>query len=539
MVLYSSHSRGSKMYQNKTKNKNKNKKKPSPLNPSPSPSPNPTPSQTPPSGAPPTAPVNPPRVLEPEEENSRDSTESVLKDLEGMLLRSPIGRERRASVSPARLLSSPSTTDARPGPSGLQQQSRAGLPTIEERPETPVEELISEIPRPGTKEFRALSGYTRRKTLKILGMLEAMGLSVDRRTASGGQPTRSQAAGREGGVKKRKEPEPNTPSPIAREKKRPRVDEGGNLPSYAGATSSVAIALVPDGYPQITLEPNHIRDLLDRLFDKLDDYEPRRGPNPKFDGHTFKAGGCLLYCRNESSRDWVREVASDIVLENGIRIRPNNPESLVKVVRVTGFFPGKKLEPDKLLKRLMLQNEEIDTCFSSWQVIAQREHDAGTFVVFRIPEIHLDLLRGRNFSVDYRDRRIFLQVPTSKRGRPAEADAVEEMEEDGHPIAHDAVSEAPVAEEMELGGGDASVTGTTGSATKAEDAAAAQSTGEDAAAEVQGAQERITEKGGQAPDSALRSNPTDEGAGCQPSGSTGPRGDVEPATESAVERIEH
>lgn len=331
--------------------------------------------------------------------------------------------------------------------------------TSQDIPPEQMEVLLRLLPAPGTGEWRRLSederrsltGVRRRLAARVRssrppahrvphedsgrGAGQGSGQGTFRPPTHGVPPRDSgRAAGQVPAGLKRKELERTPPSPLSGVGKKPRVEQPrADGPSYSGVTGGVGVALVPEGYPQVVFTVPQIRELLDRIFDQLEMMELGCGVNPKFDGHSVRAGGCLLTCRNQGSKDWIRRMAGGITLDGGVRVRAEEPGALNRTIKISGLFPGDILENARLLKRLMMQNEEIMTLLRHWQVCAQIERPGGIHIIFRIPEAHLPMLEERGFTLDYRDRRVRVYVQ-GERGRqtdrPAEMAAVATDQQD-------------------------------------------------------------------------------------------------------------
>lgn len=243
---------------------------------------------------------------------------------------------------------------------------------------------------------------------------EAMG-PKEKKAAKQGQTTNATNLSRRSVrlTTKAVEPKRQQPKPECKKEKRTRTSLGtstsavkkskgvvGVSKRYAKTACGLRVAIVPSNYPQTQLSEEQWDLLKEKITDKLDEIDETRDDHPLFNGISFEMGGCILSCDNEASKTWLSKIIPDIIIGEGITLRTGNVEELVKITKVSSFFPGKKMTEEALLKRLRVQNAKIEGV-RSWSVHFMKPMEKGFFASLRIPENSLKILKTQGMQVGY------------------------------------------------------------------------------------------------------------------------------------------
>ncbi|CAH1396495.1 unnamed protein product [Nezara viridula] len=237
-----------------------------------------------------------------------------------------------------------------------------------------------------------------------------------RSTIKGIEPKRQLAkTGHEEGKRPR-----NSPGSSGSIAKKPKVIVGVSK-THTEADSGYRVAIVPSNYPLTQLSHEQCEVLKEMITDKLDEIDETRDDHPLFNGISFKMGGCILSCDNEASKTWLSKVIPDIIIGKGITLRAGVEEELVKIMKVSSFFPGKKMTEEALLKRLRVQNPKIEGV-RSWSLHFMKQMEKGFFATLGISETSLKSLKTQSMQVGYGLGRVTFKQTTEEVPEDLHAD---------------------------------------------------------------------------------------------------------------------
>ncbi|XP_043465344.1 uncharacterized protein LOC122500469 [Leptopilina heterotoma] len=239
-------------------------------------------------------------------------------------------------------------------------------------------------------------------------------LRTESHTAGSSQNT-SGVGGRASGSgsrKRRQDSEEASPSNRMPPKKI-RGPQGGTL-SFAEITrSSLAGAIVAEGYPRVQMTLANLDQLRVAIHEEIGGDEV--GPYPHFGEVHLTRGAILVECLDSESREWLnsRIPRFSQALE-GLAIKVVDPAELIKLVRVVAWVPGPRVNQASILKNLGRQNTGVDT--SAWRVYSGGEGRAdqasavGWTLALGVPKSDIEALQARQLKLCFGLGQITLRV---------------------------------------------------------------------------------------------------------------------------------
>ncbi|XP_031329836.1 uncharacterized protein LOC116160842 [Photinus pyralis] len=101
--------------------------------------------------------------------------------------------------------------------------------------------------------------------------------------------------------------------------------------------------------------------------------------SPKFTECRHRGGALLITCADQASVDWLRSELGSVAPWEGAKLRFVEAKNLPKPIRAHVWIPGAQVEPEKILKRIEIQNAGVTT--SNWRVVDRKEDPKGQTLI--------------------------------------------------------------------------------------------------------------------------------------------------------------
>lgn len=227
---------------------------------------------------------------------------------------------------------------------------------------------------------KRLSGAARRKLKKLKkGQAEGSIPAVPQQTVRPGSSTGKEAAKGEGGLKRTRS-DGSTPGKMQPTKKSRKVTPSV---SFKAAVSDVQMAIIPHGYPETILSEDQARLIRESLISALDKI-PEGGPSPRFSEVKFRGGILHASCADQSTKEWLGRVVGESELWEGAKLGVIDSKDVPKPMRTLTWIPGPSEEPEKVLKRLKVQNPGLRT--ETWSVVDKKLDPKGQQLIILMDE---------------------------------------------------------------------------------------------------------------------------------------------------------
>lgn len=166
------------------------------------------------------------------------------------------------------------------------------------------------------------------------------------------------------------------------------------------------------------------------ILEKIDAVEAGK-IHPKFTDCRHRDGALRITCCDQDTKDWLGGLVREEEPWKESKLQFVEAKNLPKPVRALVWIPGPSVEPEKILKRLELQNKGMKT--AGWKVVDRKEDPKGQQLVVLMDQTSWDTMEPVGHRPYLNFTRVkFKALAKKKEGEDAEEEP-EKMEVEGAP----------------------------------------------------------------------------------------------------------
>lgn len=197
------------------------------------------------------------------------------------------------------------------------------------------------------------------------------------------------------GVKRPEDAGPSTSAQDREARKKPR-------PSYAETSTGIKMAVVPVAFPEARLTDEQGESLQEQLIEHV---LIAGDPGLQFLRRSIENGALIVTCGNESTREWLLGMASELNLEGGVEsgsgVIVGDYKDLLRSTKILIKTPKSKIlaqrDPKELLKQIEKQNQVLST--AGWRIVGNKKEEVHQTIILIIDEMSAQELKASGWRV--------------------------------------------------------------------------------------------------------------------------------------------
>lgn len=253
------------------------------------------------------------------------------------------------------------------------------------------------------------------------------------------RPKEGNKAGQVGRKEAQKRPrqEVNTPPSSQRQKKKARMDF-----SFREALTAVKVAVVLDGFPTGTMEPDRLKTVQNSIMQAYERI-PFEGPQVRFAKCTHRPGYLVVTCADATSAAWLRDTVPTLRPWEGASLKTLEGGELPGQHACTVYVPdedGQRLEADRILTRLRVGNKGLNT--NLWTVFGKMPSDKGQVWTFSMDKQSMEEIKKLQLCPYFGMGRIKFR-PKEQGHKPVEEEQDDNVQESSRTHSPEGRQKAP------------------------------------------------------------------------------------------------